>query len=98
MNFEYSDKVKALHSQLEGFMGEHVYPVEAEFAASLHSAENPWSTPLLLEDLKQKARAEGLWNLFLPKAHWGGDALSNLEYATLAETMGRGFEIAQGRS
>ena len=53
------------------------------------SAENPWTTPPILEGLKQKAQAEGLWNLFYPKAHADGDALTNLEYAPLAEIMGR---------
>ncbi len=89
MNFDHTDKVKALIEQLEQFMVQHVYPVEKEFEESLNSTENPWTTPPILQDLKQKAKDAGLWNLFLPKAHWDGDALSNLEYAPLAEVMGR---------
>lgn len=70
-------------------MQTHVYPVEQTYRDALAGAANPWTTPPILEDLKQKAQAEGLWNLFYPKAHSDGDALTNLEYAPLAEIMGR---------
>ena len=89
MDFTYSEKVQALQERLNGFMQAHVYPVEETYRDALAAAENPWTTPPILEDLKKKARAQGLWNLFYPKAHSDGDALTNLEYAPLAEIMGR---------
>ena len=89
MDFTYSEKVQALQERLNDFMQAHVYPVEQDYREALASAANPWTTPPILEDLKQKARAQGLWNLFYPKAHSDGDALTNLEYAPLAEIMGR---------
>ena len=89
MDFTYSEKVQALQERLNGFMQAHVYPVEQGYRDALAGADNPWTTPPILEDLKQKARAQGLWNLFYPKAHSDGDALTNLEYAPLAEIMGR---------
>ena len=89
VNFTYSEKVQALQERLNGFMQAHVYPVEETYRDALAAAENPWTTPPILEDLKKKARAQGLWNLFYPKAHSDGDALTNLEYAPLAEIMGR---------
>ena len=89
MDFTYSEKVQELQERLNGFMQARVYPVEETYRDALAAAENPWTTPPILEDLKKKARAQGLWNLFYPKAHSGGDALTNLEYAPLAEIMGR---------
>ena len=89
MDFTYSEKVQALQKRLNDFMQTHVYPVEQAYREAVAGAENPWTTPPILEDLKQKARAQGLWNLFYPKAHSDGDALTNLEYAPLAEIMGR---------
>jgi len=88
MHFDYSPLVKDLCARLERFMHEHVYPVEREYHEQLLSAANPWTTPPLMQSLKRKARAEGLWNLFLPP-HEDGSGLSNLEYAPLAEIMGR---------
>ena len=89
MDFTYSEKVQALQERLNEFMQTHVYPVEEAYRDALAGAGNPWTTPPILKDLKQKARAQGLWNLFYPKAHSDGDALTNLEYAPLAEIMGR---------
>ena len=89
MDFTYSEKVQALQNQLNEFMQAYVYPIEQAYREALASAADPWTTPPILEDLKQKARAQGLWNLFYPKAHSDGDALTNLEYAPLAEIMGR---------
>lgn len=89
MDFTYSETVQALQEQLNDFMQVHVYPVEQAYRDALAGADNPWTTPPILEDLKQKAREQGLWNLFYPKAHSDGDALTNLEYAPLAEIMGR---------
>ncbi len=89
MDFTHSEKVQTLQRRLNDFMQDHVYPVEEAYRDALASAENPWTTPPILEGLKRKAQAEGLWNLFYPKAHADGDALTNLEYAPLAEIMGR---------
>src|SRR5688572_21938758 len=84
--FPMPDRVRALDDQLAAFMAEHVLPAEAEFAAWDADPGKRWQVPPLLEELKAKARAAGLWNLFLPHA---GQKLNNLEYARLAERMGR---------
>jgi acyl-CoA dehydrogenase len=75
-------------SRLQSFMDEHIYPVEKQYKQYLAEADDPWSTPPLMEELKQRARASGLWNLFMPGDRFGA-GLSNLEYAPLAEIMGR---------
>lgn len=88
MDFEYSDKVKDLLEQVRSFMQEHIFPNEALFHEQI--SENRWETPAILEELKAKAKAQGLWNFFLPLAYGeysGG--LTNLEYAPLAEEMGK---------
>lgn len=88
MNFEYSDKVQDLIKRVIDFMDLHIFPVEQEMHEQV--AQNPWSTPPLLEELKAKAKAEGLWNLFLPVSYGKYSAgLTNLEYAPLAEIMGQ---------
>ena len=88
MDFEYSAKVKELINRVTSFMEEHVYPNEEEMHKQV--SLDPWSTPPLLEALKTKAKAEGLWNLFLPFAYGEYSAgLTNLEYAPLAEIMGK---------
>ena len=90
MNFEYSDKTKAYLERLNHFFDDHIYPVEKEVEHFLHDPKNIWKKWPGVEDLKTKAKEEGLWNLFLPKEY--GDlspGLTNLEYAPLAETMGR---------
>ncbi len=87
VDFEFSDKVTDLKQRLQSFMDEHVYPNEQAMQEHLASTDNPWITPPLLEDLKRKARDADLWNLFLPGEHGAG--LTNLEYAPLAEIMGR---------
>ena len=89
MDFEYSEKVQDLLSRLLSFMDKHIYPNEQLFNEQLAEGDQ-WEPPAILEELKEKARAAGLWNLFLPKAY--GDlspGLTNLEYAPLAEIMGR---------
>ena len=86
MDFDFSDKSAHLQRSLQAFMDEHVYPAEHEHERQLAAAANRFATLPLVEELKDKARAAGLWNLFLP-AHHGG--LSNLDYAPLAEIMGR---------
>ncbi|MCL6438343.1 MAG: acyl-CoA dehydrogenase [Rubrobacteraceae bacterium] len=88
MDFEYSQKVRDLRARLEAFMDEHVYPAERVFREQLDAAESRWSIPPVMEELKEKARAEGLWNLFLPDSEYGA-GLTNLEYAPLCEIMGR---------
>ena len=87
MNFEYSDRVKALRERVRGFMDEHVYPNESVYAEQ-HAAGSRWEVPPIIEDLKSRARAAGLWNLFLPESEYGA-GLTNLEYAPLCEEMGR---------
>ena len=88
MDFEYSDKVRALQDRLSAFMRHHIYPADAEYQARAEQGAFPLD---LIERLKPLARAEGLWNLFLPglRDHEPGTALTNLEYAPLAEIMGR---------
>lgn len=88
MNFQYPDKVSKLRGRLENFLDAHVYPVERSYRDAIKTAKNPWATPPLMDELKEKARKEGLWNLFLPDAEHGA-GLGNLEYAPLAEVMGR---------
>lgn len=90
MNFEFSDKVKALIARVEAFMDEHVYPNEKAYHDFVHDPANLWKEWPGMEDLKAKARAEGLWNLFLPHEYGAfSPGLTNLEYAPLAEIFGR---------
>ena len=88
MDFDYSSKVNELRAKLDRFMRSHIYPAESAYFEFVNSADNRWTIPPLMEDLKNIARDEGLWNLFLPDSEYGA-ALSNLEYAPLAEIMGR---------
>jgi acyl-CoA dehydrogenase len=87
MNFEYSDKVKELQNKLQIFMDQHIYPNERTYYAQTHGPTR-WQVTPIVEELKPKARAAGLWNLFLPDSEYGA-GLSNLEYAPLCEIMGR---------
>jgi len=87
MDFEYSDKVKQLQKKLTAFMDEHVYPNEKVYYKQIDEGDR-WQPTAIIEELKPKARAEGLWNLFLPENPFG-EGLSNLEYAPLCEIMGR---------
>jgi len=87
MDFQFSDKVRFLLERVSRFMDDHVYPLEAEFARHVAEAGG-WTTPPIMDELKAKARSEGLWNLFLPDEEHGA-GLGNLEYAPLAEIMGR---------
>src|SRR4030088_1674441 len=86
MDFEISRKVKALHARLPAFMEEYVYPKDRPYHEEIE--RNRWSPTRVVEELKPKARAAGLWNLFLPNDEHGA-GLTNLEYAPLCETMGR---------
>jgi acyl-CoA dehydrogenase len=89
MNFEYSDKVKELQKKLKSFMEENVYPNESVYEEQVNAHESRWSAvPEIMEELKEKARKEGLWNLFLPESEYGA-GLKNIEYAPLCEIMGR---------
>ncbi len=91
MDFDYSPKVRDLQKRLVAFMDEHIYPNEAVFdeeVAANRAAGNPWVPTAIIEQLKDKARAAGLWNLFLPQSERGA-GLTNLEYAPLCEIMGR---------
>nr|WP_314628476.1 acyl-CoA dehydrogenase family protein [uncultured Noviherbaspirillum sp.] len=91
MEFNYSDKVIDLQKRVSAFMDEHVYAAEEVFEAEMDAARkngNPWVPTKIVEELKQKARAAGLWNLFLPESELGA-GLTNLEYAPLCEIMGR---------
>ena len=87
MNFDYSAKVQDFQSRLRTFMDEHVYPNEQTFHDQVEQG-NRWESVPIMEELKQKARDAGLWNLFLPESEYGG-GLTNLEYAPLCEIMGR---------
>jgi acyl-CoA dehydrogenase len=86
MNFDYSDKVKSLEQRLRAFMDEHIYPNEKRYYQEIEN--DRWSPTKVIEELKPKARAAGLWNLFLPDDDQGA-GLTNLEYAPLCEIMGR---------
>ena len=88
MDFEPSDKVKRLEVQVREFMDREVYPAEPVFERQLAEAPSRWQIPPVMEELKGKARAVGLWNLFLPESELGA-GLTNLEYAPLCEIMGR---------
>ncbi len=86
--FPMSERTRELDARLAAFMAAHVYPAETEFAEWDRDPARRWTIPPLLESLKSRARAEGLWNLFLPDPVHGA-GLKNLEYARLAERMGR---------
>lgn len=88
MHFEFSDKVKKLQQEVTDFMEEYVYPNEKTYNEQLNEANSRWTVPPIIEELKEKAKARGLWNLFLPDSEYGA-GLTNIEYAPLAEIMGR---------
>jgi acyl-CoA dehydrogenase len=88
MNFAYSEKTQGLQARVSRFMADHIYPNEAALNAQVDQGDTRWKPVPLLEELKQRARAEGLWNLFLPESE-SGAGLTNAEYAPLAEIMGR---------
>ncbi len=91
MDFNYSDRVQELRERVTAFMQQHVYPVERRFHDEVEENTRKgvrWTPTRLIEELKPKARAAGLWNLFLPQSTHGA-GLTNLEYAPLAEIMGR---------
>ena len=89
LDFSYSQRVKELQEKLTAFMEANVYPNERIYELQLNEQESRWSAvPPIMEELKEKAKAEGLWNLFLPESEYGA-GLTNQEYAPLCEIMGR---------
>lgn len=93
MEFEYSDRCKELQGKLIAFMDEHIYPNEKAYKQEVDrngtEKGNRWLATAIIEELKPKAKAQGLWNLFLPKSSRAPEGLSNLDYAPLCEIMGR---------
>ena len=88
MPFEISPRAEDLKARVSAFMEEHVYPAEGPFHDELDTLPNRWSVTKVMEDLKAKAKGQGLWNLFMPR-HEDPDGLTNVEYATICEVMGR---------
>ncbi|NLD68461.1 MAG: acyl-CoA dehydrogenase, partial [Limnobacter sp.] len=92
MEFDFSPKCKEMQQRLLAFMDEHVYPNEHRYHEEIEAnrrAGNAWVPTKVIEELKPKAREAGLWNLFLPKSERVPEGLSNLDYGTLCEIMGR---------
>jgi len=92
MKNQHSKKSQELKAKLSSFMDENIYPNEKAYAAQLHKAENRFAPLPLMDSLKEKAKAAGLWNLFVPeeyKQYCDHGGLSNYDYAPLAELMGR---------
>jgi len=87
MDFAYSEKVQKLQARVSAFMEQHIYPNEKTFQEQVAEGDR-WQPTRIVEELKQKARGEGLWNLFLPESELGA-GLTNMEYAPLCEIMGR---------
>jgi acyl-CoA dehydrogenase len=90
MDFQHSERVAGLRQRIDDFMDRHVFPVEHLYREQVHGSGDPrarYRTPPVLQELKALARSQGLWNLFLPGDHGAG--LGNLDYAPLAESMGR---------
>ena len=88
MDFEYSARTTKYLDQVRSFIDAHILPSEASYAQQLESASSRWAVPPVMEELKARARREGLWNLFLPESEYG-PGLTNLEYAPICELMGR---------
>ena len=92
MDFDYSPKVQELQASCSRFMDEHIYPTEQRYTRHRANARagKRWTPLPIIEELKPKARAAGLWNLFLPRqSRRAATGLTNLEYAPLCEIMGR---------
>jgi acyl-CoA dehydrogenase len=89
MNIDYSEKVKELQNRLTNFMEENIYPNEKTYEDQLNEGQSRFDkTPPIMEELKAKAKKEGLWNLFMPKSEYG-EGMTNIEYAPLCEIIGR---------
>ena len=90
MNFEYTSKINNLIDEIKVFMDKFIYPNEQVYFEAIESSESRWNIPPIIEEIKDEAKKVNLWNLFLPESDYGA-GLSNLEYAPLAEIMGRSF-------
>src|SRR2546425_9867196 len=88
MDFAYSEKVNELRKRLRDFMDRYIYPNEQTYRDQIAASGNPHHHAEIVDELKARAKEEGLWNLFLPDDEYGA-GLTNLEYAPLAEIMGR---------
>ena len=93
MNFELTDRCKDYVERVQAFMDERVYPAEAVYERQMQISGDPHHHPPVIEELKEEARRRGLWNLFYPQVEWG-PGLTNVEYAPLAEIMGRSLHLA----
>lgn len=93
MDFAHDATTLDYLERLTAFMDEHVYPAESVYREQMLESSDPHHQPAILEELKAKAKAEGLWNLFHPHPEWG-PGLTNLQYAPLAEVMGRSLHLA----
>ncbi|HVO55982.1 MAG TPA: acyl-CoA dehydrogenase family protein [Solirubrobacterales bacterium] len=93
MEFELTDRCKEFQERVQAFMDERVYPAESILHEQVSASESPYVHPPIVEELKEEARARGLWNLFHPHPEWG-PGLTNVEYAPLAEIMGRSVTLA----
>ncbi len=95
MHFDFSEKTQDYIQRVSAFMDEYIFPNEETYKQQHAAFDSPWNVPQIVEDLKEKAKEQGLWNLFLPPSaehdteDFHGAGLSNLEYAPLAELMGR---------
>jgi acyl-CoA dehydrogenase len=91
MDFDYSPKVQELRGRVDAFMQQHILPNEHRFDEEVEENTRTgkrWTPTRVVEEMKDKAKAAGLWNLFLPESHRGA-GLTNLEYAPLSDLMGR---------
>jgi acyl-CoA dehydrogenase len=94
MDFAYDTTTTELQERLTAFMEEFIYPAEETFFEQRAKMGDRWSSPAIVEELKAAARAQGLWNLFLPRTHEYGAGLTNVQYAPLAEITGRAVWLA----
>jgi acyl-CoA dehydrogenase len=94
MDFAYDTTTTELQERLTAFMEEFIYPAEETFFEQRAKMGDRWSSPAIVEELKSAARAQGLWNLFLPRTHEYGAGLTNVQYAPLAEITGRAVWLA----
>ncbi|HKP73168.1 MAG TPA: acyl-CoA dehydrogenase family protein [Pyrinomonadaceae bacterium] len=90
--FQVSSRAREIYQNVRAFMDAHVYPNEKLFHEQINAGDR-WQPAAVMEELKARAKAEGLWNLFLPESEYGA-GLTNLEYAPMAELMGRSVEFA----
>jgi acyl-CoA dehydrogenase len=94
MDFAYDRTTTGLQERLTTFMEEFIYPAEETFFRQRAEMKDRWASPPIVEELKEAARAQGLWNLFLPRTHEYGAGLTNVQYAPLAEITGRAVWLA----